>query len=76
MLVAMSEGRKTDWQCAPSVELTTQLLRETADYIFKLGEGNIEALEVRKNVHLFFCLLYISKQAIFQGFPGHFAITW
>ena len=29
--VARSEGKKTDWQSAPSVRLTTELLQETAD---------------------------------------------
>ena len=31
LLVARSEGRMTDWQCAPSVGLTTQLLQGTAE---------------------------------------------
>ena len=58
---ARSEGRMTDWQSAPSVKLTTQLLQGTAE---------------RKKFTNWFFSLFISKLAIFQGFTGNFAITW
>ena len=54
LLVASSEGRITDWQSAPSVKLTTQLLQGTADEIFKLSQGNLEALKAIKISQFFF----------------------
>ena len=51
------------------MEATTQLEEGTLESIFKLGQGNLGALEVReKNVTQFFCTKIFSNRFTFQSF--------